>query len=84
MVLTEQPPPEINSDKRYQLIKPIDFIRTSSLLPFIYKKEASENDPLFVCVCPPFKLLKQLGTFFIKLVSINLQQHKQLTFLERY
>jgi hypothetical protein len=49
MVLTEQPPPEINSDGRYQLIKPIDFIRISSLLPFIYKKEASENDTLFVC-----------------------------------
>jgi len=84
MVLTEQPPPEINSDGRYQLIKPIDFIRISSLLPFIYKKEASENDTLFMCVCPPFKLLKQLGRFFIKLVSINLQQHKQMTFLERY
>lgn len=41
MVLTEQPPPEINSDGRFQLIKPIDFIRISSLLP-IYKKKASE------------------------------------------
>jgi hypothetical protein len=84
MVLTEQPPPEINSHGRYQLIKPIDFIRISSLLPIIYKKEASENDTLFVCACPPFKLLKQVGRFFIKLVSITLQQHKQMTYPERY
>jgi len=49
MVLTEQPPPEINSDGRYQLIKPIDFIRISSLLAFIYK-ETSENETLFVRV----------------------------------